>query len=383
MLRLNHLDERHQPLHPDDAQYLGRDAAARVQALLDLCPVAQRTPLRALPALAEHLGLGALFVKDESTRLGLGSFKALGGAYAVVTLVLEEASRRLHRTVPPAELLEPAVRAIAADLTVACATDGNHGRSVAAGARFTGCRAVIFVHEGVAAERADAIAACGAEIRRVPGVYADAVAAAAREAGARGWILVADTASPGYERIPQLVAQGYTVMVREALDALPRPPTHAFVQAGVGGLASAVAGYLSDALGDARPRIVIVEPERSACLLASHDAGKPVAVAQDEATIMAMLECQEPSLTAWRVLARLADAFMTVSEEDAVSAVRALAKPRGADPAITAGESGAAGLAGLLAASASEEARRALELGDDSVVLLFNTEGATPGKPAL
>src|SRR5690606_38501376 len=156
-----------------------------------------------------------------------------------------------------------------------------------------------------------------------------------------------------------------------------------FVQAGVGGLASAVAGYLSDTLGDARPCIVIVEPERSACLLASHDAGKPVAVAQDEATIMAMLECQEPSLTAWRVLARLADAFMTVSEEDAVSAVRALAKPRGADPAITAGESGAAGLAGLLAASASEEARRALELGDDSVVLLFNTEGATPGKPAL
>src|SRR5690606_34870060 len=131
--------------------------------------------------------------------------------------------------------------------TVACATDGNHGRSVAAGARFTGCRAVIFVHEGVAAERADAIAACGAEIRRVPGVYADAVAAAAREAGARGWILVADTASPGYERIPQLVAQGYTVMVREALAALPRPPTHAFVQAGVGGLASAVAGYLSAA----------------------------------------------------------------------------------------------------------------------------------------
>src|SRR5690606_5228072 len=261
-----------------------------------------------------------------------------------------------------ASLHDPDGSAVSAGLTVACATDGNHGRSVAAGARFTGCRAVIFVHEGVSAQRADAIAAFGAEIRRVPGVYADAVATAAREAEAHGWTVVSDTASPGYERIPQLVAQGYTVMVREALDALPRSPTHVFVQAGVGGLASAVAGYLSDTLGDARPCIVIVEPERSACLLASHDAGKPVAVAQDEATIMAMLECQEPSLTAWRVLARLADAFMTVSEEYAVRAMRALAEPAADDPAIVAGESGGAGLAGLLAATESEYMRAALGL---------------------
>jgi diaminopropionate ammonia-lyase len=377
MLRPNRLAEHGRPVAPEDAQYLGRAAAAQVQALLDECPVAKPTALHALPSLAQSLGLEAVFVKDESTRLGLGSFKALGGAYAVLTLVLEAAERRLGRAVAPEELLDSEVRAVAAGLTVTCATDGNHGRSVAAGARFTGCRAVIFVHEGVSAVRAEAIASFGAEIRRVPGVYGDAVAAAAREAEARGWIVVSDTAWPGYERIPRLVAQGYTVMVREALDALPSPPTHVFVQAGVGGLASAVAGYLRDALGSRCSRIVIVEPERSACLLASHEAGKPVAIEQEAETVMAMLECQEPSLTAWRVLARLADAFMTVADEDAVRAMRVLAAPAGRDPAIVAGESGGAGLAGLLVAAASADMRATLGLSAGSRVLVFNTEGAT------
>jgi diaminopropionate ammonia-lyase len=377
MFRLNRLPMYGQPLDPGDARYLDADAARRTQALLDLCPVARPTRLCSLPALARQLAIGALFVKDESTRLGLGSFKALGGAHAVLQVVLEKASQALGRQIAAEELLQPEISAIARRLTVACATDGNHGRSVAAGARFTGCRAVIFIHAGVSEERAAAIGAFGAELRRVPGVYADAVAAAAREAAAAGWTVVSDTAWPGYERIPQLVTQGYTVMVREAIDGMPVPPTHVFVQAGVGGLAAAVAGHLASTLGEHRPRIVIVEPERSACLLASHDAGGRIVIAQDRATVMAMLECQEPSLTAWRVLSRLADAFMTVDEDDAVQAMQQLANPAAEDPAIVAGESGGAGFAGLAVAASSQEMRDALDVSDESIILLFNTEGAT------
>ena len=276
--RLNRLPTHGSALDPEDAAYLDAAAAQRVQSLLERCPAAHPTALRALPGLARRHGVGQLFVKDESTRLNLGSFKALGGAYAVLQVLLDEASRRLQRPVAGDELLAPEIRAIATGMTVACATDGNHGRSVAAGARFTGCRAVIFVHEGVSEERAAAIEAFGAEIRRVSGVYDDAVATATRESEANGWTVVSDTAWPGYERIPQLVAQGYTVMVREALDAMPSTPTHVFIQAGVGGLAAAVAGYMASTLRPSRPRIVIVEPGRSACLLASHDAGAPVSI---------------------------------------------------------------------------------------------------------
>ena len=204
--------------------------------------------------------MGEIAIKDEGLRLGLGSFKALGGSYAVVRLVLDAASERLGHAVDVAELLTPDVRAIAAEMTFACATDGNHGRSVAQGAKIVGARAVVFVHSGVSQERVAAIASFGAELVRVAGSYDDFVEEAARVADKNGWTIVSDTSWPGYERIPSLVMQGYTAMVREALRQLPEPPTHVFVQAGVGGVAAAVAGHLALALGDQRPRFVVVEP---------------------------------------------------------------------------------------------------------------------------
>ena len=189
-------------------------------------------------------------IKDEGLRLGLGSFKALGGSYAVIRLVLDAASERLGRAVDVAALQTPDVRAIAADMTFACATDGNHGRSVAQGAKLVGARAVVFVHSGVSQERVAAIARFGAEMVRVAGSYDDSVEEAARVADKNGWTIVSDTSWPGYERIPALVMQGYTAMVREALRQFPEPPSHVFVQAGVGGVAAAVAGHLAVALAD-------------------------------------------------------------------------------------------------------------------------------------
>jgi diaminopropionate ammonia-lyase len=364
-------------LDPGDIALLGRagaDEAARVLAQrADYAP----TPIRALPALAAALGVGAIWVKDESGRLGLGSFKALGGAYAVVRLALEEAARRLGRHVDPAEVHTPELRAVAAGTTFACATDGNHGRSVAHGAALVGARAVIFVHAGVSDVRVAAIAGFGAEIVRVAGTYDDSVVEAARVCAAQGWVTVADTSWPGYERIPGLVMQGYTLMVRELVGALPERPTHVFVQAGVGGLAAAVAGHLADAYGGDRPTVVVVEPARAACVYASAAAGRLVKVAPGEPTVMAMLECYEPSLVAWRVLARTATAYMTVDEDDAVAAMRRLARPAEGDPPIVAGESGGAGVAGVIRAATDAGARAVLGIDAASRVAAINTEGAT------
>jgi diaminopropionate ammonia-lyase len=381
-LRNQHPDYR-EPLDPVDAEVLGVKASEEVERYLTYRDDHSMTPVHTLPALASQVGLGAIHVKDEGFRLGLGSFKALGGSYAVIRLVLEEASRQLGRPVDIADLHAPEVRTVAASMTVACATDGNHGRSVAQGAQLVGARAAVFVHSGVSDERVAAIARFGAEIIRVEGTYDDSVAEATRVATEKGWIVVSDTSWPGYERIPGLVMQGYTVMVREVLRQLPEPPTHVFVQAGVGGVAAAVAGHFALALGERRPIFTVVDPARAACLFETARAGHPVKIEHGEPTVMAMLECYEPSLVAWRVLSRVADAFMTVDEEDAVAAMNRLARPVGNDPAIVAGESGGAGLAGLIRAAADTRIRSALGLDETSRVFLINTEGATdPGRYA-
>ncbi len=383
MLAINQLPTYGAPLLPADAASVDEHAAREVENMLRLCPTHRPTPLHCLEQLASRLGLQRVYVKDESARLGLGSFKALGGTFAVIRIVLDQAQRVLGRTVHPSELLSEDVRAVARSLTVCCATDGNHGRAVAAGARMLGARAVIFVHQFVSAQRVAAIAALGAEINQVAGNYDESVTLANHESGANGWTVVSDTSWDGYEDIPRMVTQGYTAMVQEVCRTLAQPPTHVFVQAGVGGLAAAVAGHLSLVYAAQRPRVIVVEPERAACLYASHQAGRRVAVAPREPTIMAMLECYEPSVVAWHVVSRVVDGFMLVAEEDAVRAMRQLATPAGADKPIVSGESGAAGLAGLLKAAQCTHTREILGLDATSRVLLFSTEGATDASSYL
>lgn len=377
MLVMNSHPEHNLPLEAVDAGTLSVDAAREVERFLSFRVNHKPTPLQSLSGLAGQLGVASINMKDEGFRLDLGSFKALGGSYAVIRLVLEEASRQFGKPVDIGELDTAAVRRIAEGMTVGCATDGNHGKSVAAGAQLVGAKAAIFVHSGVSDERVAAIAQYGAEMIRIEGTYDDSVAAAERICKENGWIVVSDTSWPGYERIPGLVMQGYTAMLREAVAALPQAPTHVFMQAGVGGLAAAVAGYFDIVFGNARPRFVVVEPDRAACLFASARAGRLVKVDHDEPTIMAMLECYEPSLVAWRILARKADAFMTVSEEEAAETMRSLARPVAGDPAIVAGESGGAGLAGFLNAMKDSEKRDALGLDANSRIFVINTEGAT------
>lgn len=381
MFILNTHPDHRRSLEPVDADMLGIEAAAGVERHLHCRDGHVETPLVSLPGLANAAGVGAIHVKDEGQRLGLGSFKALGGAYAVIRLVLEAAEARLGREVGMAELNSSQVRQIAEAMTFACATDGNHGRSVAQGAKLVGARAAIFVHAGVSDERVAAIARFGAEMIRVAGNYDDSVEEATRIAGKRGWTIVSDTSWPGYERIPGLVMQGYTALVREALRQIPAPPTHVFIQAGVGGIAAAVAGHLAIALGEKRPVFTVVDPARAACLFETARAGHPVTVPHGEPTVMAMLECYEPSRVAWRILSRTADAFMTVDEEDAIAVMRRLADPAPGDPSVVSGESGGVGLAGFLKAVADRDVKAALSIGPDARILVVNTEGATdPGR---
>lgn len=338
---------------------------------------ARDTALISLTSLADHLNIAQLSIKDESTRLGLGSFKAMGGAYAVVDLILSEASRRLGRKIDFNEMHSPAVRDIAKTITVGCATDGNHGKSVAAGAKIIGANAAIFVHSGVTDERVNAIAQYGATMIRVDGTYDDSVSESERVCRERNWQLVSDTSWPGYETIPSVVMQGYTRMLREAMDQMGEIPTHVFVQAGVGGLAAAVSGFFSVVYGDKKPTIICVEPNLAACIFESAKVGRPIKIHHDEPTIMAMLECYEPSMVAWRIIERTIDGFCTVTDEEAKTAIRTLADPIGHDQPIVAGESGAAGLAGLINVLADPEAKHQMGLGRQSRVMLINTEFAT------
>ncbi|MDJ0390039.1 diaminopropionate ammonia-lyase [Roseomonas sp. E05] len=332
------------------------------------------TPLHPLPEIAAGCGIAALHYKDEGSRFGLGSFKALGGAYAVARLLVAELAKRgVANAARVSELLEGRYADATRAITVTCATDGNHGRSVAWGAQRFGARCVIFVHEGVSQGRRDAIATYGAEIRVVPGTYDDAVREAAATAEREGWFVVSDTSYPGYTEVPRDVMQGYRLMAEEALAALSEAPTHVFVQGGVGGVAAAVSVQLRARFGPG-PRLVVVEPEKAACLLASAEAGQAVAVPGELDTLMAGLACGEPSLLAWQELERGAFAFMAISDDTAVEVMRLLAAR---SPAIVAGESAVAGLAGLLLAAADPTARAALDLDAQSRVLVFGTEGAT------
>jgi diaminopropionate ammonia-lyase len=212
---------------------------------------------------------------------------------------------------------------------------------------------------------------------RVAGTYDDSVSEAARVSAENGWTVVSDTSWSGYERIPALVMQGYTAIVREALRALAAPPTHVFVQAGVGGVAAALSGHLALVLGEQRPTFVVVDPARAACIVETAKAGHPVKIAHGAPTVMAMLECYEPSPLAWRVLSRVADAFMTVEDAEAIAVMNRLARPAGDDPAIVAGESGGAGLAGAIRAATDPTIRAALGLDAASRMFVVNTEGAT------
>lgn len=352
--------------HPG-ARIYGRENAARLRNLFAHSPSFAATPLCSLDAL--QLGVGELWAKDERSRWGQGSFKSLGGAFAVVDLAAEMLSRREGRPVTAADIFAGHAPE-AHELTVATATAGNHGRAVAFGARLAGARAVIFVYGDVPKAQADAIADLGAELVTVEGDYEAACRAAAKTSAEHGWIVVSDVAEEGYTEIPDRIMQGYSVLAAEALEQMPAPPTHVVLQAGVGGLAAPVASYFSNCLSPP-PRIVVVEAATVSCLMESARNNRMTRTESSGATNLNRLDCPTPSSTTWPVLRALASAFVGVDNETAAEAA-SLASGHGLSTTPT----GAAGLAGLLALSRASGAFQRLGLGAKSRVLIVITEQA-------
>lgn len=363
------------------SEILGADALALAQRELSQWQGYAPTPLHSLPALAQALGVACVHYKDEGGRFGLGSFKALGGAYAVARLLCRELGARLGRSLTTQDLRTPELRTLCAGITVTCATDGNHGRSVAWGAQRFGCACVIYIHATVSEGRKQAIAHYGAQVVRTAGNYDDAVRQADIDAQAQGRFVISDTSYPGYMDVPRDVMQGYQLMVEEAAQQLSERPTHIFVQAGVGGLAAAVCGYFWERDGGDRPVFVVVEPDRADCLAQSAKAGQLTAVTGDIDTLMAGLACGEVSHLAWEILDKGTDAYCVIGDAAAVTAMRLMAQPLGGDPVIVAGESAVAGVAAAIATSQSAQARKVLGLNRDSRILFFGSEAATD--PAL
>jgi diaminopropionate ammonia-lyase len=303
--------------HPG-ARIYDHGNAARLRALFAHSPGFAPTPLRRLDAIAAPLGIGELWAKDERARWGLGSFKSLGGAFAVVELAAEMLSRREGRAISPADIF--AGRAPKAkEMTVATATAGNHGRAVAFGAQLAGARAVIFVYGDVPKAQAQAIADLGAELVTVRGDYEAACREAAKASAEHGWITVSDVAERDYTDIPERIMRGYSVLAAEALEQFPHPPTHIFVQAGVGGLATAVASYFSNCLSP-KPHIAVVEAATVPCLMESARHDRETRTEPSGATNLNRLDCPTPSSTTWPVLRALASLFVGVDNETAAEA---------------------------------------------------------------
>lgn len=334
------------------------EARALHHSLAEYAP----TPLHTSPALARSLGLGGLVIKDESRRFGLNAFKGLGAVWAL---------HRLRTRHPGA-------------MTVAAATEGNHGRAVAWAARRLGLPAVIFIPAHAAPARIQHLRDEGARVEQVQGSYDEAVRRCAGQSAAEGWQVISDTGYDGYLEIPGWISEGYTTLFEEAQEQHEAAglghPDVVLIQAGVGALLhAAVAHFRARTI---QPILVAVEPVAAAALFASINAPGGVATVAPgrQDSIMAGLNCGEVSRSAWPVVRRGVELFTTLEDRFTEAAMRLLARPEGGDPPIIAGETGAAGLGGLLALLGAPEldaARQFLRLGPASRVMVINTEGAT------
>lgn len=346
--------------HVADALF-PNDDCAKAKSIISTWPGYMPTPLHSLPDIAQAAGVARIHYKDESTRLGLGAFKALGGAYAV---------RNWYDTQQALGCSE--------NLAVCTATDGNHGRSVAWGAQQLGIECHIFIHAGVSQNRADSMTELGATVHRVEGNYDFSIAECIRLSEQHGWQIVSDTSWEGYRDIPNQVMAGYTVLADEIVAQLDGEiPTHIFLQAGCGGMAGALMGYFWQQWREELPSIVIVESDMSDCVYQSVKQQSIVLVDIVEETLMAGLSCGEVSELAWPLIQRGASHIITLNDDGVAPMMQWLAKPTADRPVIEGGECSASGLIGLVSASQDESLKSQLGLDSSSSILVIGTEGAT------
>lgn len=364
-----------------DLNFMSLENAKKVQSFHASFPMYRETPLTELKETAHALGLGTIYMKDESYRFGLNAFKVLGGSYAIGSYLAEKLGKTIEE-MPYEELVSDQTKKELGDITFVTATDGNHGRGVAWTANKLRQNAVVYMPKGSARERLQNILAEGVDASITDLNYDEAVRLANRQAEEKGWVMVQDTAWEGYEDIPEWIMQGYGTMGYEAYTQLPEKPTHIFLQAGVGSMAGAITGFFASIYGEERPVITIVEPNKADCVYRTAEAadGKLHFVTGQMNTIMAGLACGEPCSIGWNVLRDYADNFISCPDYMAAQGMRILASPVKGDPQIISGESGAAAfgcVTEIMRDPKYGDIREKLGLNENSRVLFFSTEGDT------
>lgn len=369
---------------PAVAKYFPAGISETTRSFHTQIPSFRATPLKSLNRLAALIGIHSLWVNDEADRLNLGSFKVLGGSFAIYQTIRKLLGNPQNLSFD--DLKSPEVREKLGNMTFAAATDGNHGRGVAWSATQLGFKSVIYVHKHTSEARIAAIEHNGARVVVVDGTYDDAVRQVNVDAQANGWQVISDTSWEGYEEIPIWVMQGYTTMFAEVQQQLlaigQYKPTHIFMQAGVGSLAASAFGFYASLFGEDRPKMVVVEPDRAACLFHSMEIGdgEPHSFPGNLDTIMAGLACGDPNPIAWEVLYDCADGFIKCPDYVAAKGMRVAGVPLSGDPYMITGESGAVTLGALLFVMELEQyahIRKALGLNENSRVLLVNSERNT------
>lgn len=357
------------------------DVANNVRKFHKSFPAYCETSLVVMTNTATALGLADIYIKNEDERFGLHAFKVLGGSFAIGNILARKAGMNVFET-DYNQLISAEMSADNKNMTFITATDGNHGRGVAWSATQFGCKSIVYMPKGSAAERLENIKNAGADASITDYNYDDTVRLATQQANENGYILVQDTAFDGYTEIPKYIMQGYCTMALEVYEQLPDKPTHIFLQAGVGSMAAAVAAFFASVYKEERPIITIVEPLSADCFYRTAAAcdGKLHCVDGEMNTIMAGLACGEPCSIAWDILAENADHFIAFHDDAAANGMRLLAKPFGDDSPVVAGESGASAfgcVAEIMTNPQLAEIKGRLQLNNQSKVLFFNTEGAT------
>ena len=335
-----------------------------------------KTPLHSLNSLATELKVKDIYYKDESSRFGLGSFKALGGTYGVLKFIHHALKKEIGNEVSMKDIHAGKYSEQISKYTVTTATDGNHGRSVAFGAKLFGCKCQIYIHSEVSSGRQKAMEDLEATVNRISGNYDESLQICIKDAGENNWHVISDTSYEGYTKYPRYIMAGYNVMAEEIVAQIKdRPlPTHVFLQGGVGSFPGAICGYFWKKFPGNNIKFVVVESKHAPCLIQSAQNNQMTSVNIKQETMMAGLSCGEPSLLGWEILKSGTDDFITIDDSSIPGLMRLLAAN---NPSIEAGESSVAGLAGLIEAMKDQKISEVMELNNESIVLLFGTEGAT------
>nr|WP_240649026.1 diaminopropionate ammonia-lyase [Anaerosphaera multitolerans] len=370
-----------------DVGFLNRDVAEKVKGFHSSFPQYKETPLVELKNLSKKLGIKNMFVKDESHRFELNAFKVLGASFAIGNYISNKIGVDISE-LPYSKMISKEVKEKLGDTTFVTATDGNHGRGLAWTANQLGQKSKVFMPRGTAAERVENIRRENSDVDVYDANYDECVRMANEYANAHNGVMVQDTSWEGYEDIPRWIMQGYMTMANEAYEQLSRlgeKPTHIFLQAGVGSLASAVTGFFANVYSDDLPTIVIVEPDKANCVYktAKADDGQLHNVTGDMDTIMAGLACGEVVTIGWPILSSYASYFLSVDEMYAAHGMRVLGNPEKGDNRVISGESGAVTsgvISKLMADEDLKDIREEIGLDENSVVLAFSTEGDTDNK---